>query len=270
MYSKTAHYYFQPLKEKSYNRGLKPYRFKGVEEFQDETGWYTMVNMKDVWSIDMVGRTSAERTGYATQKPEALLERILTAGSREGDICADFFCGSGTLGAAAGKLKRRWICCDDGPLAVAAAMKRLSRQGQSMKVLRDISEAGDVKEKASAELSVTAFRVPTLFKDKISFTVELAGYSIDTPQAAVLRAAEGNPLAPIDFWSVDTDYDGKVFRHDRDAAVYRDKKGLCTKMNLEIPAQSSANRKIAVRAADIFGNISYAIIDGGKIFEQDR
>ena len=98
----------------------------------------------------------------------------------------------------------------------------------------------------------------------------LAGYSIDTPQAAVLRAAEGNPLAPIDFWSVDTDYDGKVFRHDRDAAVYRDKKGLCTKMNLEIPAQSSANRKIAVRAADIFGNISYAIIDGGKIFEQDR
>ena len=167
-------------------------------------------------------------------------------------------------------MKRRWICCDDGPLAVAAAMKRLSRQGQSMKVLRDISEAGDVKEKASAELSVTAFRVPTLFKDIISFTVELAGYSIDTPQAAVLRAAEGNPLAPIDFWSVDTDYDGKVFRHDRDAAVYRDKKGLCTKMNLEIPAQSSANRKIAVRAADIFGNISYAIIDGGKIFEQDR
>ena len=270
VYSKTDKYYLALPKEKSYNRGFKPYRFKGVEEFQDERGWYTMVNMKDVWSIDMVGRTSAERTGYATQKPEALLERILTAGSREGDICADFFCGSGTLGAAAGKLKRRWICCDDGPLAVAAAMKRLSRQGQSMKVLRDISEAGDVKEKASAELSVTAFRVPTLFKDIISFTVELAGYSIDTPQAAVLRAAEGNPLAPIDFWSVDTDYDGKVFRHDRDAAVYRDKKGLCTKMNLEIPAQSSANRKIAVRAADIFGNISYAIIDGGKIFEQDR
>ena len=78
VYSKTAHYYFQPLKEKSYNRGLKPYRFKGVEEFQDETGWYTMVNMKDVWQIDMVGRTSSERTGYATQKPEALLERILS------------------------------------------------------------------------------------------------------------------------------------------------------------------------------------------------
>ena len=91
VYAKSDKYYINLPKEKSYNRGLKPYRFKGVEEFQDETGWYTMVNMKDVWSIDMVGRTSAERTGYATQKPEALLERIVEAGSREGDICADFF-----------------------------------------------------------------------------------------------------------------------------------------------------------------------------------
>ena len=59
VYSKTNKYYLNLPREKSYNRGLKPYRFKGVEEFQDETGWYTMVNMKDVWSIDMVGRTSA-------------------------------------------------------------------------------------------------------------------------------------------------------------------------------------------------------------------
>ena len=65
-YSKTKQYYFKPQKEKSYNRGFKPYHFKGVEEFCDDTGWYTLVNMKDVWNIDMVGRTSAERTGYRT------------------------------------------------------------------------------------------------------------------------------------------------------------------------------------------------------------
>ena len=62
-------YFFHPLQEKSYNRGCKRYAFKGVREFEDEGGWYTLVNMKDVWSIDMVGRTSRERTGYATQKP---------------------------------------------------------------------------------------------------------------------------------------------------------------------------------------------------------
>ena len=69
VYSKTKKYYFAPPKEKSYNRGFKPYRFKGVKEYKDELGWYTMVTMKDVWNVDMVGRTSSERTGYATQKP---------------------------------------------------------------------------------------------------------------------------------------------------------------------------------------------------------
>ena len=269
VYSKTDKYYLSLPKEKSYNRGLKPYRFKGVEEFQDETGWYTMVNMKDVWNIDMVGRTSAERTGYATQKPEALLERILTAGSREGDICADFFCGSGTLGAAAGKLGRRWICCDDGPLAVAAAMKRLSKKGQSMKVIREVSGTAAVAPRDYGRLEVSAFCTPTLFKEKISFTIELKEYYLETTHPDVLRASEGDCLAPVDFWSVDTDFDGVVFRPDSGAACYRDKKGLCTQMNLEIPAESAVNRKIAVRAVDILGNISYAIIDGGKIFEQD-
>ncbi|NLC44745.1 MAG: site-specific DNA-methyltransferase, partial [Clostridiales bacterium] len=74
VYSKSNKYYLNVPKEKSYNRNLKPYRFKGVKEFKDEYGWYTMVNMKDVWSIDMVGRTSKERNGYATQKPLELLE----------------------------------------------------------------------------------------------------------------------------------------------------------------------------------------------------
>lgn len=124
VYGKTKKYYLKLPKEKSYNRGLKPYRFKGVEEFCDDVGWYTMVNMKDVWSIDMVGRTAKERTGYATQKPEALLNRIIEAGSCEGDIVADFFCGSGTLGAAASKLGRRWICSDSSAVAAAACVKR--------------------------------------------------------------------------------------------------------------------------------------------------
>ncbi len=65
-YSKNGASIFNVPKEKSYNRGFKPYRFKGVEEFEDQTGWYTLVNARDVWSIDMVGRTSAERIDYPT------------------------------------------------------------------------------------------------------------------------------------------------------------------------------------------------------------
>ena len=128
VYSKTSGYKFYPQKEKSYNRGFKPYRFKGVEEFQDETGWYTMVNMKDVWTIDMVGRTSAERTGYASQKPEKLMERIIMSASKEGDLVADFFCGSGSFGATAAKLGRKFVMSDSSELAVKTVVERLEKE----------------------------------------------------------------------------------------------------------------------------------------------
>ena len=118
-------YKFSPLEEKSYNRALKPYRFKGVKEYRDDTGWYTIVNMKDVWEIPMVGRTAGERTGYATQKPEALLERIVLACTEPGDICMDPFCGSGTLAAVCKKHGRSWICIDENRLALELATKRL-------------------------------------------------------------------------------------------------------------------------------------------------
>lgn len=111
-YGKTKDYYFNPVKEKSYNRGFKPYRFKGVEEFEDENGWYTLVNRKDVWFLDMVGRTSKERTGYATQKPSALIKQIIESCTEPGDICADFFSGSGVLAKAAKSMDRRFISCD--------------------------------------------------------------------------------------------------------------------------------------------------------------
>ena len=128
LYKKTNQYTFNTLTEKSYNRGLKPYRFKGVKEYEDEIGWYTLVNMKDVWQIDMVGRTSSERVNYGTQKPEKLLERIIKASSNEGDIIADFFMGSGTTGAVAEKLGRRWIMSDLGKPATMITRKRLIDQ----------------------------------------------------------------------------------------------------------------------------------------------
>jgi len=118
---------FFPQEEKSYNRGLKPYRFKGVKEYRDDYGWYTMVNMKDVWDIPMVGRTSSERTGYATQKPEALLERIVLACTEKGDVCMDPFGGSGTLAAVCAKSDRKWVYIDESPMAAEVTAARLQR-----------------------------------------------------------------------------------------------------------------------------------------------
>ena len=118
-------YKFIPQEEKSYNRALKPYRFKGVKEYRDDYGWHTIVNMKDVWEIPMVGRTSSERTGYATQKPEALLERIVLSCTEEGDSCLDPFGGSGTLAAVCARLGRGWVSIDENPMAIEIAAGRL-------------------------------------------------------------------------------------------------------------------------------------------------
>lgn len=82
----------------------------------------------DVWDdIPPVNSQAVERTGYDTQKPLALLERIIEASSNVGDLVADVFCGSGTTLVAAEQLSRRWIGCDLGRFAVHTTRKRLLR-----------------------------------------------------------------------------------------------------------------------------------------------
>jgi DNA modification methylase len=80
----------------------------------------------DLWDdVYRISPTSAERLDYPTQKPEALLERIVKTSSAEGSLVVDCFCGSGTALAVAEKLGRRWIGCDLGRYAIHTARKRL-------------------------------------------------------------------------------------------------------------------------------------------------
>jgi site-specific DNA-methyltransferase (adenine-specific) len=83
----------------------------------------------DVWWHTIVPTNSHERTGYPTQKPEGIVRRMVSASTAPGDWCLDFFCGSGTLGAVAGGLGRRYVLVDRNPTAVAIAADRLSGAG---------------------------------------------------------------------------------------------------------------------------------------------
>ena len=92
--------------------------------------------MSDVWDIGIIAPIARERVGYPTQKPEALLQRIVSATTQPGDLVADFFAGSGTTLAAAEKLGRRWIGCDAGRAAIHASRKRLIElPGASFEIL---------------------------------------------------------------------------------------------------------------------------------------
>lgn len=80
----------------------------------------------DVWTdIQFIHSQANERVDYPTQKPEALLDRIIKVSTNEGDLVADFFAGSGTTAAVAEKLNRKWICTDLGKFAIHTTRKRL-------------------------------------------------------------------------------------------------------------------------------------------------
>ncbi|MDE2484728.1 MAG: site-specific DNA-methyltransferase, partial [candidate division NC10 bacterium] len=107
---------------------------KRLKRFLDEEKGESL---GDMWThVAEVNSMAVERTGYATQKPEALVEIIIRASSNEDDLVADFFCGSGTTAAVAEKLSRKWICTDLGKFAIHTTRKRL------IQVQRELKESG--------------------------------------------------------------------------------------------------------------------------------
>ena len=97
-----------------------------VERGTPVTDWWTDIKVP-------TGPANKEKVGYPTQKPEALLERIIKVSSNEGDIIADFFGGSGTTAAVAEKLGRKWIISDLGKFAVHTTRKRLIQMQRDLK-----------------------------------------------------------------------------------------------------------------------------------------
>jgi site-specific DNA-methyltransferase (adenine-specific) len=82
----------------------------------------------DTWWHTIVSPTGREKTGYPTQKPEGIVRRMVQASSRPGDLCLDPFAGSGTLGAVAAQLGRRYLLIDESPAALRVMRERLGAQ----------------------------------------------------------------------------------------------------------------------------------------------
>ena len=98
----------------------------------------------------MVGRTSAERLGYPTQKPEALLERVIEASSNKGDVVLDAYCGCGTTIAVAQKLKRQWIGIDITFQSISLVLRRIEK-AFGVAVVEAIKADGIPRDMQSAE-----------------------------------------------------------------------------------------------------------------------
>ena len=152
-YARGKQTYFETPKEKSYLTGQmrhaagKPtlrdeygeyqnvvFSKTNIKLYRDDRGYFTLVNCRDYWRIDALGRSSGERMGYPTQKPLALLDRIIRASCPPGGLVLDPFCGCGTTILAAQALGRRWIGID---VCVQACKVIQSRIESHLDILRD-------------------------------------------------------------------------------------------------------------------------------------
>jgi len=138
---------------------------------------------EDWWYFPVVARLHNERTGYPTQKPNALLERIILASSNPGDLVADFFCGSGTTPFAAAKHGRNFIACDENLRAIHTTRSRLV----------DLKSVFSIEHDISFHFQLSAF--PKTTRVNISKDLAMLDTNLD-----------------IDYWELDPSWDGKIFR----------------------------------------------------------
>lgn len=267
VYTKGKNYIFNPQKEKSYNRGFKPYGFKGVKEYKDELGWYTLVNLKDVWQIDMVGRTSKERVGYDTQKPEKLLERIILTSSSEDSLVADFFAGSGTTGVVADRLNRKWIMADMGDQSSLTTVKRLIENNSTpFYIYKPNIREDEVGKLYLKRIGIEKNKgINGLHIELDRYEVDLSKINIkDKDRELINEIWTKNSLSLLDFIGIDTDY--KDNSPNLRWQYYRNnKRNLDSIINIKIN-EIKEGQKIFIRYVDVFGNDNFMIykIDDDK------
>lgn len=206
----------------------EPYNPATVQTFKasPKAGFGKVPNLErgkvpeDWWYFPVVARLHNERTGYPTQKPESLLERIVLASSNPGDLVADFFCGSGTAPACAARLGRRFLAVDGAFRAVHTTRQRLCAVSASPFTLEREADAC----------------FPLVEKSKIKVKRD----------AGLIRVV-GNPN--LDYWEVDPAWDGLMFRSA--AQAQRPVRSAAIPHELRI----KTGRKVCVRLITIEGEM---------------
>jgi site-specific DNA-methyltransferase (adenine-specific) len=182
---------------------------------------------EDWWYFPVVARLHNERTGYPTQKPEALLERIILASSKPGDLVADFFCGSGTTPVIAARHGRRFLAVDATTRSIFTTQARLVRENCPPFSVYNVEGVQQVAA------------MPDFSFQHTSHSITLSGSA-----------------APL-YWEIDPDWDGVTFRSTAQAVL--------PLRNNEIPhslplMEGKSGRQICIRAVNIEGEQFQAIV----------
>jgi DNA modification methylase len=175
---------------------------------------------EDWWYFPVVARLHNERTGYPTQKPEALLERVLLASSDPGSLVADFFCGSGTLPLVAARHGRRFLGADLTWRAIHTTRSRLVPEARSpFAIHRD------------SEVHIPASASPATIR-------------VEADLVRIVNAPE------LDYWEVDPAWDGTTFRSA--AQARRPNRSAEIPLEIKLPAETT---NVCVRAVSADGTL---------------
>lgn len=186
---------------------------------------------EDWWYFPVVARLHRERTGYPTQKPEALLERILLASSNPGDLVADFFSGSGTTASVAARLGRRFLASDGSWRAIHTARSRLQQTSSTPFAIQNVTGAPFPRTLVPANDQVT----------RSGDCIHLASRLADS----------------IDAWEIDPAWDGSVFRSA--AQAFRPRTQEPIRDHLTIPPAPAGGR-LCLRWIDLDGKHSQMLL----------
>jgi DNA modification methylase len=231
VYTKSDHYTF------NVDAVRQPYNPVTVKTFASspKAGFGKVPNLargkvpEDWWYFPVIARLHNERTGYPTQKPQALLERILLASSNPGDLVADFFCGSGTTAAAAVNTGRRFIAADGAWRAVHTTYNRLSALDAPFSLLFEGQTASRIP-------AFSAQPAPCLVNDRLRLEPPL--------------------LAELDTWEIDPAWDGGIFRSAAQASRPL-RQGM---LPAELPVLSGGGGALCVRMVTVRGERGQVVL----------
>ncbi|MGR6836175.1 DNA methyltransferase [Syntrophomonas erecta] len=243
-YAKTDKYIFnpqyRPYTPGTLQRGLT--RVKGDKYRLDERG----ALMQDWW-VDInkiLSPTAYENKKFPTQKPMALLKRIVSAGSNPGSLVGDFYAGSGTMAEVCEEIDRNWIIADSSPVAIQTTLHRLLEMAARPFTIASIED----NKPNDSRLIVTV--------ERISHNVELDRLDIRILDYQVGNELEVNTPGKllIDLWELDLDCSQEIFCSQVQVAGQSSKKGYILPLELAVLVPVNQSPQITVKVWDIFGN----------------
>ncbi|SRR5690554_728499 len=202
IYSSANIFYYTKTSQKIFN--------KEFEKVVQPSGDISKKPIKDIWTDieNFAGFLGAKdyKTGYPTQKPEALLKRIIEASTNPGDIVFDFFGGSGTTMAVAEKLNRKWIMCDLGKLSYFTMQKRLLNIANTNDLVKGGKYGQDPKPFISCKLG--------MYDLKETLSMEWEKYKNFVSQLFEIKL-EKNTINGVEFDGYKSRYPVKIFDYNK-------------------------------------------------------